>query len=288
MQVFRNRARRGHHDHHTDVPITNATRVITTNNGHSHGHRGGATVITVPATRVSSRHSHRHPHVATTGARIISTNDGHGHSHRGGGTVLAVPAAHASGGHGHRGNTTVIAADVPNGHGHAIHATSSRDYHRYYRDDPSTVHGLWNKVLGTLTGNRRRRRHGDREMRKARERRDALRIARGVQRDHTTGHLTKLRKFRDSHRRRHHDHQEPVVITQEGRRERTPWLHHHHRSLPPYHGMHHTIMGFFTGGKERRARGKAMAVAAEEERRRERRHRRKEMEDLGRRYRTRR
>lgn len=152
------------------------------------------------------------------------------------------------------------------------------------------MHGLWNKFIGTITGNRRRWRHGDREMRKARDKREALRVARRVQRVRDGGHLSKLQKFRERRSRRRHNRDDPIVISQDTgtSRRRTPWMHHKHRTLPPYHGMHHSIMGFFTGRKDRRAMGQAMAAAAEEERRRERRRRNEELRDMGRRYRERR
>lgn len=260
MQVFRNvrslhksqpnndffcqRARRGHNHH-----PTHDTRIITTNN--RRGHQAA-----IPATHVSSRHDHQ----VTIPATHVSSRRGH-HIHHG---------------------TTVVAENIPSGRGHSdhgrrTHVTTSRDQQRYYYNDPSTIHGLWNKILGTVTGNRRLRRHGDREMRKARQRRHALR----VQRDHATGHMTKLRKIQNRH-----DHKEPVVIAADSGRGqgRTPWLHYKNRALPPYHGMQHRILGFFTGG-ERRAMGEAMAVAAEEDRKRERRRRREESKELGRRYR---
>lgn len=188
-------------------------------------------------------------------------------------------------------------------HGHRTATTRRRRrrgdrpryYSRDYQQNPSVLHGMWNKFLGTLTGNARRKRHGEREIRHAKRIREALRIAKRLEAqdaaaDGHYGHGYGGNKLRKSQRRmtygngRHH-HQDPIFVSANPvfGSGGPPWMHHYGRTPSPMQGFHQVVLGWLTGNKQRRRIGKAMMMAAEEDRRRERERRKDEMRDMGRR-----
>ena len=260
----------------------------------SHHHRHGSysqsysrppETLVMPSMANESRgHSHHHhrrehshsyaPQVVTaSGPQVITPTVING-------TVI---------GGGHDG-TTVINADAPRERRRRRRRRDS-DRDRYFdSNNPSALHGLWNKFLGAITFNSRRRRHGDREMRRAKERRHALRLGEHVQDLQESGYRNKLKK-RFRRKQRHHDHSHhqaaaQVIVAQDGGNGRRPWMHHH-RAHPPYVGMGDMVLGFMTGNRDRRALGKALYIAANEQRKMERQRRRDEMSHLGREYRKR-
>ncbi|GJJ07078.1 hypothetical protein Clacol_001277 [Clathrus columnatus] len=171
-----------------------------------------------------------------------------------------------------------------------------RYYSKNYQQNPSVMRGIWNKVIGTLTGNRRRKRHGEREIRHARRIKEALRIARQLDRqdaardaEYGRPGMNKLRKSQrqtyGTNGHHHHHHQDPVFVSADPAygSSQPPWMHDHRRTPSPLQGLHHVIIGWLTGNKRRRRIGKAMMMAAEEDRRREREIRREEMREVARR-----
>lgn len=200
------------------------------------------------------------------------------------------------------GATTVMdttrARPVRQGRSNRRRQTHDRDRRRYYSKDyqqnPSVLHGMWNKFIGAITGNSRRKRHGEREIRHAKRIREALRIAKNLETkdvaDPQYGGYSgnKLRKsqrrtFGGGQHHHHHGHQDPVFVSADPAYDSggPPWMHHHNRTPSPMQGVHHVILGWLTGNKQRRRIGKAMMLAAEEDRRRERESRRNEMREVG-------
>jgi len=179
----------------------------------------------------------------------------------------------------------VTTADVSGGRGRR-----RRYYSNSYENNPSMLHGYWNKFIGAITGNRRRRRHGDRELQRARTIRRAVRAAQG-QDGRSYGNINKLHKYR--HRDRRHDHRHGgngtnvVVADVSGYQGGPPWFHDTHRTAHPYNGLQHVILGYLTGNKQRRDRGRAIMAAVEEERRRQRQRRMDDLHSIGRKHRAR-
>ncbi|KAF8524595.1 hypothetical protein BU17DRAFT_84632 [Hysterangium stoloniferum] len=189
--------------------------------------------------------------------------------------------------HHNKDGVVVTTADVAGGHGRR--RDRRRYYSRSYENKPSILHGYWNKFIGALTGNRRRRRHGDREIHRARNIRRAIRTAQRVRNGRSYGDMNKLHKHR--HRRPHQDGHgggvNVLVANLSGHHGRTPWFHDPHRTAHPHSGLQHIILGYLTGNRKRRDKGRAIMAAVAEERRRQRQLRRDDMSAIGRQHRTR-
>ncbi|KIJ57098.1 hypothetical protein M422DRAFT_62936 [Sphaerobolus stellatus SS14] len=298
MDDGRDHSRHGHgYSSHSRAPetyvTTSGTRVINASDeGYgrsrhrrgSHSHSHAPQIITTSGSQV-------YPSSAVNGT-VINANGTVIGSHGGRGTtVLGGHDGHGTtiiGGHGH-GGATVINADAPRERRRRRRRKSDRDRRDYFDiNHPSTIHGLWNKFLGSITGNSRRKRHGDREVRRARQVRQAMRIAGKVQDAQAHGYRNKLKKRFSFHRRRHHDrdHAPQVVVAQDTGNGRRPWMHHH-RAPGPHTGRWDIFMGTITGNRERRSVGRALLAATQEHRRAEKRRRRDDMSDMARRYRER-
>jgi len=279
-----------HPRHRDDYPDMLGTRLDGGSRRHRH-HDDYPDMLTTAGTRLDggSRH-HRHhddyPEIITTAGTGINVTDGHRsyrrRRHRRDPQVVTTSGTQVlTTGNGVISGATVVTPDAPREHRRRRHSSHS---HRYYDPDrPSTFHGFWNRVLGALTGNSRRRRYGRREMRDASGIRKAKHIAQDVQ---ERGHKNKLRKFRlrRKHHDRHHHRDEPIIINQDTGNGRRPWMHHH-RMPTPYSGYGNLILGYLTGNRQKRMIGSAMVAASREQRRAERQRRHDDLSDIGRDYR---